>query len=97
MKRKSSKKRLQQKMSKYQLRQRKNGNYYIVDEEGNNIFEEYLLPETNTEEEAWKQAKLTIQTTQNFNRTHPERVIMEHAEEKQMRIGKRIQGGFRKK
>jgi hypothetical protein len=53
--------------------------YYIGilnehDDSITNIFDEYFLPNVNTEEEAWNKALLCCKTTQNFNRTHPDRI-----------------------
>ena len=90
MKRRSSKKRLQGLRDLHNVRQTKSGTFYIVDNSGTNIFEEYFLSNTNTEEEAWTQAKLTWNTTQHFNRTHPEKMTYEHNEIKKYRIGSRV-------
>jgi hypothetical protein len=58
------------------------GQYYIgitdiIDDSIINLFEEYLIESTNTEEEAWNKALICCRTTQNFNRTHPERITNE--------------------
>lgn len=39
-----------------------------------NLFDEYFIPNADTEEEAWNKALLCCKTTQNFNRTHPDRI-----------------------
>ena len=58
------------------------GEYYIgipdiTDDSIINLFEEYLIESTNAEEEAWNKALICCRTTQNFNRTHPERITNE--------------------
>lgn len=65
------------------------GFYTINDKEGNDILSEYMLPYASNPVDAWKLAMLTVKTTQNFNRTHPERVSLELEEEKQSRIKRR--------
>jgi len=67
----------------------KNEGYYIYDGE-TYIFDEYLLPDANSEMLAWDQAVTVIQTTQNFNRTHPLRMELEQEERKKIRRNKRI-------
>ena len=89
-KRRFTKNKVKKALLEYTLRKTRQEDYYVVDKEGNNIFEEYLLPNTKTEEEAWEQAELTLRTTQNFNRTHPEKMTFEHEEEKTLRIGDRV-------
>jgi hypothetical protein len=39
-----------------------------------NLFEEYFIPLCVTEEEAWNKALICCKTTQNFNRTHPDKI-----------------------
>ena len=65
------------------------GKFFIQDALGDNILEEYLLPNTNTEEEAWESAKLTLETTQHFNRTHPEKILSETSEMTAYRVNRR--------
>lgn len=62
----------------------------IEDINGNiiNIFDEYFLSMTDTVEKAWEQALLCCKTTQNFNRTHPNRLSNDD-EEKMMRLKER--------
>lgn len=55
------------------------GLYYIgivdsIDDTIINLFDEYFIQSTETEEEAWNKALLCCKTTQNFNRTHPDRI-----------------------
>ena len=55
------------------------GAYYIgipdsMDDTIINLFDEYFIPAVDTEEEAWNKALLCCKTTQNFNRTHPDRI-----------------------
>lgn len=47
------------------------GLWYIIDQDGEDTFGEFMLPHTTTEREAWELGKLTAQTIQNFNRAHP--------------------------
>lgn len=63
--------------------------YTICDSDGNDLLSEYFLPFGNTPEEAWSYAGLTIKVTNNFNRTHPERLSLEIDEDKLSRIAKR--------
>ena len=68
------------------------GLWYIIDMNGDDTFKEFFLPHVSTEREAWEMGKLTAQTIQNFNRTHPLKVDMvlnESGEMKQMRVNKR--------
>lgn len=68
------------------------GLWYIMDMHGEDTFEEFFLPHVATEREAWEMGKLTAQTIQNFNRTHPLKVDMELTESgemKQMRVNNR--------
>lgn len=53
------------------------------------IGEENLMPPQKNESDAWFWAKESIRTTQNINRTHPDRVIMEFNETKFDRISNR--------
>ena len=55
------------------------GLYYIgipdtMDDTIINLFDEYFIQSTETEEEAWNKALLCCKTNQNFNRTHPDRI-----------------------
>lgn len=69
-----------------------NGRYFIsVD--GEDITEEYFMPHSATEVEAWKNADLSIKTTQNFNRSHPLKADMADIEKKTKRINKRKMKG----
>lgn len=48
------------------------------------LFEEYLLPHVSSIEAAWKSALVCCKTTQNFNRTHPERMSLDHDDEERI-------------
>lgn len=55
------------------------GLYYIgIKDESDdsiiNLFDDYFIPSVASEEEAWNKALLCCKTTQNFNRTHPDRI-----------------------
>lgn len=60
--------------------------YTIMDANDDDILSEYFLPMGKTPVEAWELAVLTAKTTQNFNRSHPERLSLELDEDKTSRI-----------
>ena len=62
---------------------------YAVEAEDQLLAEEYLLPPAEDPETAWKYAALSCKTTQNFNRTHPDRLDLSNFETKLNRIQKR--------
>ena len=65
--------------------------YTIFSKDDEDILSEYFLPYTLSAAEAWQSALLTVKTTQHFNRTHPERLVLELTEEKESRLkNKRI-------
>jgi hypothetical protein len=64
------------------------GNCTIVNDDIN-ISEDFYMPLTSSEEEAWKQAAISIRTKQNFNRTHPNRMDLSTLESKMNRLDKR--------
>ena len=66
-----------------------NGNLIVM---SGDVFlaEEYFLPETQDPDTAWKYAAVACRTTQNFNRTHPDRMDMTDIETKIMRINNRL-------
>jgi hypothetical protein len=66
-----------------------NGNYIVVCGD-TFLAEDYFMPETNDMEMAWKYAAIACRITQNFNRTHPDRMDMSVIEDKVMRINKRL-------
>lgn len=49
-------------------------NNLYVEYRGISLSEEYLLPPTRDELQAWIYAELSLKTTQHFNRTHPTRL-----------------------
>ena len=53
------------------------------------IAEEFYLPSTTCEEQAWEYAALACKTKQQFNRTHPSRMDLVDIESKINRINKR--------
>lgn len=66
------------------------GLYYIgIEDDINdliiNLFDDYFIPSVASEEEAWNKALLCCKTTQNFNRTHPDK-ISELTESKMSRL-----------
>ena len=68
---------------------KKDDGAYVVIDGDTFIAEEFFLPDVYTEEEAWSHAALACKTTQNFNRTHPERMSLLDIESKLSRIQKR--------
>jgi len=73
------------------------GKWYIMDQDGEDTFEEFFMPHTETEREAWEQGKRTAQIIQNFNRSNPlkaldggfSKLVDTDDEEKSNRIKKR--------
>jgi len=67
------------------------GLWYIMDMHGEDTFEQFMIPHQESERLAWEMGKLTAQTIQNFNRTHPLKVDMEisDSERKSYRVNKR--------
>lgn len=63
-------------------------NLYI-DVDGTNLSEEHLLPPTKDAHIAWEMADLSLKMTQNFDRTHPNRVDFYDTERKKRRINRR--------
>jgi hypothetical protein len=53
------------------------------------LAEEYFLPPALDNLAAWANASIACKTTQNFNRTHPERMDLTNIEEKLLRMDKR--------
>ena len=61
------------------------------------IAKDYYLPETHDLDKAWEYAALACKTTQNFNRSHPDRMDLSEKEGKYYRINKRKRRGKRAK
>ena len=57
------------------------------------LAEEYFLPVAASEDEAWTYARMSMKTTQNFNRTHPERLSLVDIEKKLSGIHRRKYNG----
>jgi hypothetical protein len=53
------------------------------------IAEDYFLPDTHDLDTAWEYAALACKTTQNFNRSHPDRMDLSNVENKLSRINNR--------
>ena len=51
--------------------------------------DDHLLPPAKTIEEAWAYVVLSMKTTQNFNRTHPDRLELKDIEHKINRLNRR--------
>jgi hypothetical protein len=66
-----------------------NGNYIVMSGD-TYLAEDYFMPETQDEAMAWKYASIACRVTQNFNRTHPDRMDMADIENKVLRINKRL-------
>ena len=58
-----------------------NGNVFLA--------EEYFMPRTSDEDKAWEYAALSCRITQNFNRSHPDRMDLSNVENKLNRINNR--------
>ena len=55
--------------------------------------DDHLLPPTESIDEAWSHVLLSMKTTQNFNRTHPDRLELKDIEHKINRLNcRRING-----
>ena len=50
------------------------------------IAKDYYLPDTHDVDKAWEYAALACKTTQNFNRSHPDRMDLSNVESKLSRI-----------
>ena len=61
------------------------------------IAEDYFLPDTHDLDKAWEYAALACKTTQNFNRSHPDRMDLSNVESKLNRINNRKRRGRRVK
>lgn len=62
---------------------------YVIENNDTVLAEEYFMPSAYDIDTAWKYAALACKTTQNFNRTHPERMSLLDIESKLSRIQKR--------
>jgi hypothetical protein len=62
---------------------------YVIENNDTVLAEEYFMPSAYDTDTAWKYAALACKTTQNFNRTHPERMSLLDIESKLSRIQKR--------
>ena len=86
------KKIVQQQYPRAKVYPESNGGYMVyVDDIA--LAEEYLLPIAATKEEAWTYARMALKTTQNFNRTHPERLSLMDIEKKLAGIHRRKYNG----
>ena len=65
----------------------------IVTCNGVSLTEQYFLPDTTDDDQAWEYAALATRVTQNFNRTHPDRIDHTSLEEKIGRIENRKRKG----
>jgi hypothetical protein len=64
------------------------GTYAVINNE-EILASEYFLPPASTVDSAWEYAAIACKTTQNFNRTHPDRMDLTTLESKLSRIQKR--------
>ena len=71
------------------------GNGYKIMVGSKYIAEDYFLPNTHDLDKAWEYAALACKTTQNFNRSHPDRMDLSEKEGKYHRINKRKRRGRR--
>lgn len=67
--------------------------YRIVVVNDISLTEEYFLPDTIDDDQAWEYAAIACKVTQNFNRTHPNRIDHTSLEEKIGRIENRKRKG----
>jgi len=65
------------------------GNGYKIMVGNKYIAEDYFLPDTHDLDKAWEYAALACKTTQNFNRSHPDRMDLSNVENKLNRINNR--------
>ena len=65
-----------------------------IDEEPIGV--DFLIPESPTSLEAWKNALMSLRTEQNFNRSHPSKIDAEFLETRTARIRRRINKGKKK-
>lgn len=70
---------------------------YVIFNNGESVFEEFLLPAAPDVVSAWERALLTNRTMQNFTRTHPLRAESEDQSKKLERMIKRKIRSDRKK
>jgi hypothetical protein len=70
--------------------------YVYVMHDDEPIAAEYFFPETTNESDAWQFAAQALRVTQNFNRTHPDRMDLSDFESKSIRITKRLDESIRK-
>lgn len=77
------------KMPKAYIEKDLNGYVYVMHND-EPVAAEYFFPDTYDEDEAWKYAAQAIKVTQNFNRTHPDRMDLSDFESKSIRITKRV-------
>jgi len=70
------------------------GLWYIMDMYDEDIFEEFMIPHQSSERLAWEMGHLTARTIQNFNRSHPDKKIMDiSVEAKNERFTRRKRAG----
>ncbi len=65
------------------------GKFYVSDGIGSYVGEEFLIPPQDTVTAAWYWASETIKTSQNIERTHPDKMEFESDEKKFMRLSRR--------
>jgi hypothetical protein len=88
------KKKVLSKLPKAYIERDFDGSLYIMHDE-EPIVAEYFYPETADEETAWRYAAEALKITQNFNRTHPDRMDLADFESKSNRITNRTTRGKR--
>lgn len=71
------------------LKRDNNKMFYVDNGNGVNLNEEFLLPNCKDDEDAWRQAELSVKTTKYFNKTHPNRLDKTDIEFKNHRISTR--------
>lgn len=69
--------------------------YRVITVDDISLTEDYFLPDTMDDNQAWEYAAIAVKVTQNFNRTHPNRIDHTSLEAKIGRIENRKRKGKR--
>ena len=88
------KKKVLSKLPKAYIERDVDGSIYVMHND-EPIVAEYFYPETVIEDTAWQYAAEALRITQNFNRTHPDRMNLADFESKSNRITNRTTRGKR--
>lgn len=69
--------------------------YRVITVDDISLTKDYFLPDTMDDNQAWEYAAIAVKVTQNFNRTHPNRIDHTSLEAKIGRIENRKRKGKR--